>query len=216
MTLPVLPFICKYRITARYSTFDEKLAIASYVWHAICDKQMTVHTCLVLYTGIVHVLKQCVKSCMSRSVDWRCHRLVIYWLGLVLKSLGVCFAKRRILVVIICMGWTRNTFYLKSYLFPHLIVLRFIRLMLQVPPSLWLCCMPRSTRLVMKANRLIWKWSQCDDLVLSRHCYYNARSSGPYLHLVRSGWMTLNNYYLDAYIMALFWTVHNKVLHTCS
>ena len=92
MSSPVLPFKCKYRITARYSSFDEKISFTSLAMFDIrylANKWP--YKCVVLYTGIVHVLKQCVKI-VDVSVDWRCHRLVIYWLALVVLDLcsGQC------------------------------------------------------------------------------------------------------------------------------
>ena len=75
------PFKYKYWITARYSTFDEKLTFASQAmfdiqylmseWH---DKGAS------LPSGLKHVLKQGMKI-LGVSVNW--NRLVTYWLALV-------------------------------------------------------------------------------------------------------------------------------------
>ena len=75
---PVLRFKYKYRITARYSTLNEKHAFASL---AMFDIQYLVKewldTCAILYPCIKHILKKSVKI-VTVSVHRKWDKLVIY------------------------------------------------------------------------------------------------------------------------------------------
>ena len=78
ISMPVLPFKYKYRITARYSTLGEKHAFASL---AMFDIQYLIKerldTCAILYPCIKHILKQSMKI-VAVSVHRKWDRLVIY------------------------------------------------------------------------------------------------------------------------------------------
>ena len=75
----------KYRITARYSTLDEKHAFASL---AMFDIQYLIKewldTCAILYPCIKNILKQSMKI-VTVSVHQKWDRLVIYWHALVIQ-----------------------------------------------------------------------------------------------------------------------------------
>ena len=80
---PVFPFKYKYRITAQYSTFDEKLAFASLAMFVIQYLMSEWHDKSALSpSGLKHVLKQGMKI-LGVSVSWKWDRLVTYWLALV-------------------------------------------------------------------------------------------------------------------------------------
>ena len=84
--LTCFPFQIMYRITARYSTFDEQLTFASL---AIFDIQYLMSEWhdkgAILPSGLKHVLKQGMKI-LGVSVNWKWDRLVTYWLALVYYS----------------------------------------------------------------------------------------------------------------------------------
>ena len=80
---PVFSFKYKYPITARYSTFEEKLVFASLAcltFNILWVKDTIRVQCLL--SGIKHVLKQGMKI-VGVSVNWKWDRLVTYWLALV-------------------------------------------------------------------------------------------------------------------------------------
>ena len=72
-----------YRITARYSTFDEKLTFASLAMFDIQYLMSDWHgKGAVLPSGLKHVLKQGMKI-VGVLVNWKWDRLVTYWLSFV-------------------------------------------------------------------------------------------------------------------------------------
>ena len=77
------PFKYKYRITARYSTFDEKLIFASLAMFDIEHLMREWHDKgAIVPSGLKHVLKQGMKI-LGVSVNWKWDRLVTHWLVLV-------------------------------------------------------------------------------------------------------------------------------------
>ena len=72
------PFKFKYRITARYSTFDEKFAFASLAMFDIQYLMSERHDKgAILLSGLKRVLKQGM-NIVGGSVNWKWDRLVTY------------------------------------------------------------------------------------------------------------------------------------------